>query len=233
MLVENPLDGAFWMEANCPRIGKKDGRDFTRSDWDQLLGHCQAALDFPVICFSEELMKAYPDAKVILTTRDEDGWVKSMKMLYHSFSNPNWILGWWWNEKIDGQWKWAARVADQFCVRFYGEDLETTGRQRFREQEDLVRSLCADTPGRLLEWRAQDGWEPLCEFLGESVPDVTFPHGNDAKGYWERMEKHNAFMGRDWKARRILWARDHCVSILGGVGLVAVVTARFLRGRWY
>lgn len=232
-MVENPLDGAFWLEANCPRIGKTDGRDFTREDWDQLLGHCQAVLDFPAVCFSEELMKAYPDAKVILSTRDEDGWVKSMQMLYHSFNNPNWILGKWWHEKVRGEWRWAARIADRYCVGFYGEDLETSGRRVFREQHQLVRDLCADTPGRLLEWRAQDGWDPLCEFLGETVPDVSFPSGNDTKAYWDRMEKHESFMGRDWKARKLLWILDNWVPILGCVALAVTSTARVTRGKWY
>lgn len=226
------MDGAFWLEANCPRLGRTDGRDFDRSDWDQLLGHCQAALDFPSVCFSEELMRAYPEAKVILTSRDEDGWVRSMQTLYHSFQNPSWRLRWWWNETIGGEWKWAGRVADQFCVGFYGPDPDVTGRQVFREQEKLVRDLCAETPERLLEWKVQDGWKPLCEFLGEVVPDVEFPSGNDTKGYWERMERHNAFMGRDWKARRVLWALDHWMLSLTGVGLAAATAARLLRGRW-
>lgn len=230
VLAENPLDGAFWLEANCPRLGKTDGRDFDRSDWDQLLGHCQAVLDFPSVCFSEELMAAYPTAKVILSSRDEDGWVRSMKTIYHSFQNPGWRLRWWWNERIGGEWKWAGRVADQFCVQFYGEDLEVSGRRVFREQEDLVRRLCADTPGRLLEWKVQDGWEPLCEFLGEEVPDVEFPSGNDTKGYWERMEKHNAFMGRDWKARQVWRVIDNWAPISLATFATAVAAVRFFRG---
>jgi len=32
----------------------------------------------PCILFVDELLEAYPDAKVILTSRDEDSWVVSM-----------------------------------------------------------------------------------------------------------------------------------------------------------
>ncbi|RMZ14195.1 hypothetical protein D0864_00251 [Hortaea werneckii] len=32
---------------------------------------------------------------------------------------------------------------------------------------------------RLLEFRLQEGWEPLCEVLGREVPDVPFPHVNE------------------------------------------------------
>lgn len=36
---------------------------------------------------------------------------------------------------------------------------------------------------RLLEWSVEDGWEPLCEFLGKPVPDEPFPHVNAAAGW--------------------------------------------------
>lgn len=36
---------------------------------------------------------------------------------------------------------------------------------------------------RLLEWEVQDGWEPLCEFLGKEVPRQDFPSSNNPKGF--------------------------------------------------
>lgn len=35
----------------------------------------------------------------------------------------------------------------------------------------------------LLEWTVEDGWEPLCAFLGKVVPDEPFPHVNTAAGF--------------------------------------------------
>lgn len=69
------------------------GKPFGRVEFDQLLGHCQvsplyfttgtcfsedaqAITDFPAICFSEELIEAYPEAQVILTAREVDDWHK-------------------------------------------------------------------------------------------------------------------------------------------------------------
>jgi hypothetical protein len=34
----------------------------------------EAVCDVPAACFAEELMTAYPNAKVILTNRDIDAW---------------------------------------------------------------------------------------------------------------------------------------------------------------
>lgn len=36
---------------------------------------------------------------------------------------------------------------------------------------------------RLLEWSVEDGWAPLCNFLGKPVPDEPFPHANAAAGW--------------------------------------------------
>ena len=48
--------------------------------------------------------------------------------------------------------------------------------EAYRRHNDAVRTAVA--PGRLVEWRPGDGWEPLCAALGEPVPDEPFPHLN-------------------------------------------------------
>lgn len=42
---------------------------------------------------------------------------------------------------------------------------------------DKVRGLVRK--GRLLEWKVQDGWGPLGEFLGEKQPEDAFPRVNE------------------------------------------------------
>lgn len=44
--------------------------------------------DIPSVLFVEELMAAYPDAKILVTTRGMDGWLKSMHASFYE------ILGW-------------------------------------------------------------------------------------------------------------------------------------------
>lgn len=36
---------------------------------------------------------------------------------------------------------------------------------------------------RLLEWSVEDGWAPLCNFLGKPAPEEPFPHANVAAGW--------------------------------------------------
>lgn len=42
---------------------------------------------------------------------------------------------------------------------------------------------------RLLEWTVEDGWEPLCEFLGKPVPDEPFPHTNTVAGFEGQVDR--------------------------------------------
>ena len=52
---------------------------------------------------------------------------------------------------------------------------------------------------RLLEWSAEDGWEPLCKFLGKEVPNEPFPRINDAAGFAVRVEQWFTVVGKEVK----------------------------------
>lgn len=45
--------------------------------------NAQAVTDAPCVNFASELVAAYPTAKVILTKRDPDKWLKSIFHTYH------------------------------------------------------------------------------------------------------------------------------------------------------
>ncbi len=42
---------------------------------------------------------------------------------------------------------------------------------------------------RLLEMDLQDGWEPLCKFLGKPIPDEPFPRSNEAAAVQQRFKE--------------------------------------------
>ena len=46
-------------------------------NWDEIYKGYGATLDFPGCNYYKELMKKYPNAKVILTQRDSESWIKS------------------------------------------------------------------------------------------------------------------------------------------------------------
>ena len=65
----------YWLEAVKAKYGGQ-GRPYGKCEFDKLLGHCQGVSDMPAILFAEELIAAYPEAKVILTHRNFDTWYK-------------------------------------------------------------------------------------------------------------------------------------------------------------
>jgi hypothetical protein len=56
---------------------------------------------------------------------------------------------------------------------------------------------------RLLVWDPKDGWEPLCEFLEEPVPDQPLPHVNDTENF-----QKNLIMGPAVAAINAWWEEN-------------------------
>ena len=154
----------------------------TPEDWDALLGGYRSLLDFPGSTAYPELMKAFPNAKVILSVRDPDRWAASVAdTIWCPYSRSmSWVL-----------YPWFFHFQNMFMnvrKRFFND--RSGGRrngdirnvkvlaQRFREWNDRVRR---EVPAeKLLEFNPADGWAPLCRFLEVPVPDEPFPFINDA-----------------------------------------------------
>lgn len=78
---------------------------------------------------------------------------------------------------------------------------------------DRVRALVPSD--RLLEFRATDGWEPLCKFLDIQVPEGPYPRLYDSESAIERVTTIW------WRLVRRLAMR----MLLPGVGILALVAA--------
>lgn len=182
--VENPPDCLMWHDA---LLAKYDGvGEFGRKEWDQLLGDCQAVCDWPACAFAKELIEAYPNAKVILSTRDVDSWHASvMKTVFWRVSD--------WEHSFVSNFSWAASMyypmLSKFFQTFFRGDFPNKGKQVYLDHVEEIRSLVP--PERLLEYQIGDGWGPLCEFLGEDVPDTAFPRGNDMADFFKRCRTRN------------------------------------------
>lgn len=126
-----------------------------------------ACIHSPFMTFHEELFAAYPDAKFVLTTRDEQKWLES---LLKYFEGANW---------------------PEF--RFvYGIDANTNAAEHlkdiFRQHNQDVRDFFADKPDSLLEMDISqgDGWQKLCDFLGCDIPEQSFPKSNENGSLYAR-----------------------------------------------
>lgn len=140
-------------------------------DWDRIFSGYGAAVDWPVCSFWRELVEFYPQAKVVLTTRDPDRWYESVLGTIHRSLQDLESA-----DKVTRQRRLMARkiVMEQtFDNRF--EDRAhaiAVFRQHIREVQETV---AAD---RLLTYEVSEGWGPLCEFLACPEPSEPFPRTN-------------------------------------------------------
>ncbi|MBG0826138.1 sulfotransferase family protein [Planomonospora sp. ID91781] len=155
-------------------------------DWDEVLRGYRACVDFPAAAYWRELAAAHPAAKVILTERDPEAWYESARktifrlplLLRHPLAGP--VL------RALPSGSRAATFIRMLSVlnrdrRDIGFDRDSAIRYFERHNAEVRRSL---PPERLLVYRVEQGWEPLCAFLGVPVPAGPFPRANDSARFW-------------------------------------------------
>ena len=185
-LILNLRDSEMWNEALDAKFFGK-GERFTRSEWDQLLGNYAAVTDLPAVAFPDDLIEAYPDAKVVLVERDVEEWYQS----FHDGITSNvWSpilrviakLDPYFVGRMDGT---AQRWTRGWMNAHSKQEMELNARSKYHEHYALVKKV---TPReRLLEFDLKEGWEPLCNFLGKPIPDVLFPHTNESAALKEKI----------------------------------------------
>lgn len=103
---------------------------------------------------------------------------------------------------------------------FFRGDFKAHGKQVFLEHYDTVRALAPAE--RLLEYKARDGWGPLCAFSDVEEPEVGFPVGNDVGGF-KKVLRTLDWM-RVWEVVRVrgfgVWSLDDGFHLMERVEIV-------------
>ncbi len=178
-IVANVSDTEMWDKALDAKFFGK-GELFTREDWDQLLGNYSAVADLPAIAFAEDLVECYPDAKVVLVRRDIERWYKSFnESIIMNIWSPVLMLIAWFDSRFVGRLGGTAmRWIEGWFEAHSRQEMQEKARDKFEEHYAFVEKV---TPSnRLLKFKLEDGWVPLCEFLNKPVPNTEFPRVNDA-----------------------------------------------------
>lgn len=188
-MLDNVLECDLWMQALRakfyglpPSPPQGDGGVPIHEDkkfWDGLLGHVSATTDSPANLFGEELVRLYPDTKVILVDRGVESWFESWMAFCENAYDPFiGLLG-----KLDpgflGRITGVGGCITSITAGFARNKHEARVRSKraYRHHYRDVREFVPKE--RLLEFRLQDGWGPLCEFLEREVPVSLF---DDVKG---------------------------------------------------
>jgi len=147
--------------------------------------------------FAEELIEAYPEAKVVLVERDVERWFKSFDdAVLSSLFGPMADFAVGWLEPLLGS---RSGIASRKMVLGYfeAEDVEgvrKNAREKYTKHYERVRSLVPKE--RLLVFELAQGWEPLCRFLRRDLPDVEFPRVNETEALKKKVEDVQKAMGR-------------------------------------
>ncbi|KAE8248705.1 hypothetical protein A4X13_0g5509 [Tilletia indica] len=154
------------------------------SEWDDLLRPWQACIDAPSACFYKRLADLYPDAKIIVTTRDAKKWLASMQrtigvrrpgdwewFLLSNFSSAMRYMTPMWKVTV---WKGCFKdlpLAEHILPDFVDDVLDF-----FRARGELDRVLVYDIDSKEA---GQLGWERVCPFLELPIPEgVSWPDVN-------------------------------------------------------
>ena len=146
----------------------------------QLVDGYAAICDLPVNFLLADLVEMFPDAKIVLTGRTRpDDWANSARECFAFFFSP-------WFYAVGFLWK-SDRLWYRINMQVLDWSFENFGNVNiFRPaMYDAYNKWAIEifkANGRdYLEFKAEDGWKPLCEFLGKDVPVADFPRVNERK----------------------------------------------------
>ncbi|EJU05214.1 hypothetical protein DACRYDRAFT_103708 [Dacryopinax primogenitus] len=182
------------------------------TNWRSLMSGWGATVDHPNADFVPELMAAYPDAKVILTVRDNtEVWWKSYSDTIYQFHKlwNGWVLF-----SVPSMWAFwlVARNIHSFETKTYG----TIGPATYEMHNEGIKRMVPKD--KLLVFNVKEGWEPLCKFLGVDVPKRPFPRNNETK------EMHRRFL--------IMRSTGVAAWVLE-LGLLGLVTHQAIKRGWF
>lgn len=198
--MQSDSDARFWRRALD--IKHQEKRLITRSEWEELLGEYAAVTDNSCCYFAEDLIAAYPEAKVVLQSRELDAWATSwIDTIARCFHDP--VVKYLYTFHKD-MVRWVpltTKIHETYMGKVFRRETLIAEHKRFLEQ---VRGLVLK--GRLLEWKVQDGWGPLCEFLKVEVPEEPFPNLFEKEifiGMIEDMKKNLLYRAAWWYGGRV------------------------------
>lgn len=141
----------------------------SKPDWEKLFAGYRSCVDWPSATYWPDLIKAYPDAKVILTWRSTESW-------WPSFEKT--ILPFLQNPKETESLAYTTIAG----ISFGGKPI-TRAHAIATYEANIEAVISTVAPKRLLIHKIGDGWEPLCKHLDIPIPDCPYPNRNSARDF--------------------------------------------------
>ncbi len=174
-VLQNPANKShldFWHKVALAEPG-------IQHDWEQVFSRYTAAVDNPASCVWSELLAANPDAKVILTLhpRGAAAWYESvMDTIY--FTETKWQF-----KVLKFTTPFGRKFGDMsrklIWERLHKGTMPDRDKAVAEYQQHIADVKASVPPAQLLVFTVDQGWRPLCDFLGVPVPATPFPNIND------------------------------------------------------
>jgi len=142
-----------------------------------------AVTGMPVYYYWEELLEAFPEAKVVLYERPVEKWYKSFchqyevsgssEQIRNYFSPTSWEHEEYFETSFASIFGFRPNVSSVFKKTLKNETLL---KKAYKMHNDYVKNNCP--PEKLLIFDIEQGWAPLCGFLQIEAPSIEFPHSN-------------------------------------------------------
>jgi hypothetical protein len=161
------------------------------ADWERIFQGAASTVDWPSARYYRELMDHYPEAKVLLSVRPAEDWVRSMRAtvwgMYHGETalhhlcearaalDPLWGRFMSLMRRMSWDPRTGALAGDTYSDAGLAEAM-------VRWNDEVERAVPAE---RLLVWDPTEGWGPICEFLDADVPAEPLPRLNDSLAFRE------------------------------------------------
>ena len=136
--------------------------------WHWKFERSRAFADIPVVAFLDELIRRYPNAYVIYTSRDKGKWLESCRKHFQELAiNP---VGEALRLKVYG--------VSKFDFNLFSE--------RYDKHSKMILERFKDHPNFIeIKLEQKDKWGPLCTFLDIPTPKEDYPHSNMYAGSLE------------------------------------------------
>ncbi|THD26459.1 Nad dependent epimerase dehydratase [Fasciola hepatica] len=180
----------------------------------------QLVTDNPGCTIYKQLMKLYPEAKLILTVRNPNTWIQSIRETVRP-KEP--IFGTGWLNRLRELIFIApgfGRMTDQSMRLALGGNVDLTDDDQMirgfvHRIEEVKRVVPAE---RLLVFEVKDGWGPLCRFLNKPIPNVPFPRVNDRKEMQKRLKNVKTLINT------VLFVSAVSIGLIAVVGAILFVS---------
>ncbi len=161
-VFKNPAAPDMWSAA---------ADDLPNADWGTIFAGYNSTVDWPNATYYQELAAAYPDAKIVHTERDAEDWFASTPATIFADRGPL---------DLDAPF---PRMLSKVIAPLFGGQMRDKDRliSVYNAHNAKVRETIP--PERLLIYHVSDGWGPLCDFLGVSVPEGETPKVNSREEF--------------------------------------------------